>query len=201
MKKRNKIIIGLLILIILIVAIYYGVVLLFLNGEKEIKVLDSIDKYGYNLEDRDTKLFEEYYNNLKNLLENDDVNYDSYAKNLAAIFIIDLYTINNKISKYDVGGSDYILIDNRDNFNLKVSDTMYKYISEEDINNLPEVNEINLGEVVETEYILGETTYEAYEIEVTWGYVKDLDYDTSGIVTMIISNDKLNVVELKGDAE
>ena len=71
-------------------------------------VLDKMDKYGYSLEDRDTKLFKDTYYELKDVLESDNIDYKIYGEKLSELFVIDLFTISNKISKYDVGGLDYL---------------------------------------------------------------------------------------------
>ncbi len=201
MKRKNKIILALIVLLIIGGLIYVGLIFILRGGEKDILVLDTIDKYGYTLEDRDTELFNDYYENLKSILTKDSINYESYAKNLAALYIIDLYTISNKVSKYDVGGSDYVKLDFRENHDLKVIDTMYKYIAEEEKSNLPEVSEISKLEVTESEYLLGELTYKSYEVNMTWSYVKNLGYDTAGVVTIILEEDRLDVIEFSTGEE
>ena len=61
----------------------------------------EIKGYGIHLDDGDTKLYREEYTKLKENLESKDIDYDAYAESVAKLFIIDLYTIKNKINKYD----------------------------------------------------------------------------------------------------
>ena len=68
----------------------------------EIVELDSIPKYGYVLADRDTPLYKDTFDQLREVLTNEEVNFDEYAKLLAELYIIDLYTIDNKMNQYDV---------------------------------------------------------------------------------------------------
>ena len=75
---------------------------------KTIEVLESIKGYDYKLEDRDTEIYKEKFSELKKMLESEENNLESYASLLAELFAIDLYTIDNKNSKYDVGGLDFI---------------------------------------------------------------------------------------------
>ena len=78
-------------------------------GEVQVvQVTNSIDKYGYTLEDRDTELFKKNFEELKELLNQEDYDKEEYLKLISKLFIIDLYTINNKLSRYDVGGLEYV---------------------------------------------------------------------------------------------
>ena len=45
---------------------------------------------------------------LKANLESDTIDEEAYALSIAKLFIIDLYTMNNKINKYDIGGIEYV---------------------------------------------------------------------------------------------
>ena len=106
---------------------------------------DTIKGYDYTLKSNATKLYEDEFKTLKANLEG-DINYDEYAVSIAKLFVIDLYTINNKINKYDTGGASFVYPDGRDNYKLNVQDTIYKYV-EDNTNgkrtqNLPEVSSV-----------------------------------------------------------
>ena len=169
--------------------------------ENKPESVDTISAYGYALEDRDTKLFKTKYEELKSILTGKDVDYEEYAKVLSELYIIDLYTINNKISKYDVGGSDYVYPDSKENYELKVRDTIYKYVEDnsygERSQELPEVSDIEVSEIKASDYTLGETKYNGYLVTLSWEYVKDLGYDSSATLSLIKSEDKLYIVEQK----
>ena len=51
----------------------------------------EIPKYGYTLDRNNTVLMKENFNELKDILTSDKVDYDKYALTLAKLFIIDLY--------------------------------------------------------------------------------------------------------------
>ena len=71
-------------------------------------VTNKIEGYEYTLDDRDTKIFQENFKKLKENLENEQINMDEYVESISKLFIIDLFTIDNKVSKYDIGGLDYL---------------------------------------------------------------------------------------------
>ena len=102
MKKKYKKILKLIILIIIIIAILI-LSKIFFGKEKvknNVKVIDSIVDFSYTLDERDTKLMKDTYEELKKVLKEKDINYEEYAKVLSKLFVIDLFTMENKINKY-----------------------------------------------------------------------------------------------------
>ena len=167
-------------------------------------VIDTIKGYGYTLEKRDTTLFKDTFKSLKKVLSSDDVDFEEYAKDLSMLYIIDLYTINNKDSKYDVGSTEYIYEGAKENYELKVRDTLYKYVEEKTKKReqkLPEVKEVLVKDIKETTYELNDKEYEGYIVDLTFEYVEDLDYDEEASIVLIKDNDKLFIVEQKEKEE
>lgn len=164
----------------------------------EIKKLDTIEKYGYSLEDRDTELFKENFEALREILNKSEINFDEYAKYLSKLFIIDLYTISNKVNQYDVGGSEYVFEPKRENFELKVRDTLYKYVEDNTygkrVQVLPEVVNIEVLESKSETIRVLDQDYEGFTLTLNWSYVKDLDYDKKCILKLIKVENKLYVV-------
>ena len=114
MRKRYKI---WLIVIIILIVITSGIgisKIFFSKKEPEKKphnttsIISSIDKFGYTLDDRDTKYMQSEFKNLEDILASDPIDYQKYAESLAKLFVIDFYTLNNKVNKYDVGSLEYI---------------------------------------------------------------------------------------------
>ena len=66
-----------------------------------VTVTNTIDEYGYTLEDRDTALFEEKFHELETLLNQAEFDQEEYVSLVSQLFIIDFYTIDNKISRYE----------------------------------------------------------------------------------------------------
>lgn len=209
-KKKRKILLTIIAFLIII-----GVAILILVFRSSINnvitkkkttnnIVDTIKGYGYTLEKRDTELFKEKFKDLKKVLSKDDVDFEEYAKDLSMLYIIDLYTINNKNNKYDIGGSEYILDSAKENYELKVKDTLYKYVEEKTKKRkqeLPEVSEVLVKDLKETTYELNDKEYEAYEVSLTFEYVEDLEYDEEAVIVLIKDNDKLFIVEQKEKEE
>jgi len=197
MKKLDKIkkIIGIIILLLIVIIGVYGVFIILPNRNKnvEVKETDKI-KYGYTQYSRDTKLYKEIFNNLKNELNKDELDYKKYAENISKLFIIDLYTLNNKNSKEDVGGIQYLRDELKENFILNASNTMYKYVGTEDIN-LPEVSSVQLVNITESKYSINDKEYDSFEVNLKWEYKKDLGYDKEGKIIVIKDGEELYIVE------
>ena len=107
MRKRYKI--GLIIIsVLLVVVIVIGVAKIFFTSDTEktetnvSSIISTITDYGYTLDDRDTEYMKEVFSELEAILEQSEVDYEAYAEALAKLFIIDFYTLDNKINKYDV---------------------------------------------------------------------------------------------------
>ena len=159
---------------------------------------DTIKGYDYALKSNATKLYEDEFKALKANLEG-DINYDEYAVSVAKLFVIDLYTINNKINKYDTGGASFVYPDGRDNYKLNVQDTIYKYV-EDNTNgkrtqNLPEVSSVIVKDSKKDTYKIGDNSFEAYKINLEWSYVQDLGYDKTGEIILIKKDKNIYVVE------
>lgn len=167
--------------------------------KKETKILDTIANYNYKLEDRDSTLYKDEFKALKTNLTSDSINDEDYAKSIAKLYIIDLYTINNKLNKYDVGSQEFIYSKSLENYVLKVQDTLYKYVEDNTYNQrdqvLPIVKTINVTDLTNSTYILAKTTYDSYEVTLDWTYEEENDYDKTAKIILIKEGIKLVVVE------
>ena len=208
MKKSVKIL-----LIVLFLSIIIGIgIFIYLNKTKqepeetppinEVKVTNTIDEYGYTLEDRDTLLFNEKFEELKTLLNEENFDQEEYIKLVSKLFIIDLYTIDNKISRYDIGGLEYVYQDAKESFKTVVENTIYKTVEnnldDTRIQKLPVVSSINITELAEITYNMpDEKTVDAYKVNISWEYEEDYDYDTKATLILIQENKKWGVVFYK----
>ena len=161
-KKSNKakiIIIVLIVLVLLGTGGYFGYrYYLSLHGKKKIdvKVLDTIDNYGYSISDRDSELFKKEYEALKKILNKEEIDEKGYAEQVAKLFIIDLYTLSSKVNKYDVGGREFFYNTKVDMYDLKVMDTLYSNVQDDTYGDrkqdLPTVKAIEVKDTNEDVY-------------------------------------------------
>lgn len=204
-KNKKKIIIIFLIVITLFACVFF--LYHFLKNKnanvegKAVEVLDTIKDYGYVLEDRDSEIYKENFMKLKELLKKSEtIDYQQYAKYLATLFLIDLYNIDNKISKYDVGSLDFIYPKEKEKFQNKVMDTIYKLVVDNSTGTrkqeLPIVTNIEIKEIESTEYQKKDTTLEGYEVRASIIYEKDLGYDKNVTLTLVKEENKMYVVNL-----
>ena len=205
MKKKKKIIIILVIILVLIGIGIESYFLFFRNNKNEeptmpeVKVMNKIEGYEYTLDDRDTEVFKEKFEELKELLESESFEEEDYVSLVSELFIIDLYTIDNKISKYDVGGLEYVYEPARDSFKSMAMDSIYKTV----INNidkkreqsLPIVKSTTISEITPSTYEMpDETEVESYDVDISWDYETSLGYDNEGTITLIKNDNRIDVV-------
>lgn len=207
-KKKKIIIIVIIVILLLVVGGFFGY-RYFKNKNTEIptntiEVLDSITGYDYHLEDRDGELYKETFFKLKDLLEKSSTIDDKlYAEYLATLFLVDFYTLENKISKYDVGSLDFLYPEEKEKFQKKAMDTMYKLVLDNSTNTrkqeLPTVTKVELDKIENTEYKKGNQTLLGYSIIATLAYQKDLGYDKNVKLTLVKEENKLYVVNLTSE--
>ena len=157
------------------------------------KVYDSIEKYGYTLNDNATDYYKKEFVKLKELENDKDI-----ATQVAKLFVIDLYSINYKINKYEVTSMQYFYSDKRDMHRQKVLDTIYRYVEDNSYDDrkqeLPEVSEVIVKEEKEDKYKMENDKKDAYVVTLGISYVKDMGYDKLAEVTLIKDGDNYSVV-------
>ena len=205
LKKGPKII--LIIITLLIIAA--GAVALFikLNPKetkvKEVKILNSIDKYDYDLKDNKTKKYKDLFKELKDILNAKEVDEELYLHKITEMFIYDFYSLDDKSAKTDVGGLDFVHPNAIQNFLVNAQDTYYKYVESniygERVQKLPVVDEILINATTKTTFIYNNTEYEAYKVNVGWTYTSEefSKYQSSAALVFIKDDIKLYLVELK----
>lgn len=196
-------------LVIILVISLIGVSSYFILKEKdETDVNDnpktnvkSIEGYGITIDDLDSEAYKSEFEILKKNLESGNIDYDAYAESVAKMFVIDLYTIKNKVNKYDVGGVELVLPEGKDNFITNVTDTIYNYV-EDNTNGkrsqkLPVVSEVKITDKDKKEYKIESLnqSYEAYVFKVEITYANDYGYDKSAEITVVKKDNFMYVVE------
>ena len=201
MTKKRKVLI-----IIFALVFITGSVLGFLYFNKDhekvvvIKQEDIIKDYNYTIKETDSKLKKDLFNELKEILSSENVDFDNYAKKLAEIFTVDVYDLNSKINKYDVGGLEYILEEKKEVFKQVLQDSLYSNIKDNSNNNrnqkLPVVKKVTAQDLKTDNYSYNGNKYDSYIINVVIDYEKDLGYDKDISVEMIKKDNKLFVVKV-----
>ncbi len=202
MRRRYKV--GLIVISVLLVGVItLGVFKIFHSSEEEktdvnvTSVISNINDYGYTLDDRDSDYMKEVFQELEDILNATEVDYQAYAEALAKLFVIDFYTLNNKINKYDVGSLEYILSSSVDTFRQKAQDTIYRDILDntyrDRIQDLPEITNVTILNTEETTYTLNEEEVNAIKVEMNYEYKEDLGYDTEGTIYFVRNGNKLEV--------
>lgn len=192
-KKKSKI--KAIIITILIIALLAGggfalYKFVFDKEEKkpivEVKELDNLKDYGYVLTDRDGEYFKKEFGILKGIVNKDEVNIEEYTSQVAKMFVIDLYTLNNKVNKYDIGGNEYFHVNKKTMFEQKVMDTLYSSLLDNTYGDrkqvLPEVSNVEVLSNTEGTYKLGDKEVKAYVITMNISYVTDMGYDKEATV-------------------
>lgn len=217
MKKSKKLLIALIILVLIAIAGILIYKFCFKEEAKEVKVIKRISNYGYELKENETEVYKKEFENLDKILSNKEVNYEEYAKSIAKLFIMDFYTLDNKLSKNDIGGVDFIEESMRDNFVEQARSTFYRYLevkSSDRNQDLPEVSEITDVSVENTTFTIRDTkttttsssykkttTYpgtevDAYKVTISWDYKEDFGYEKEAKMIIIKQDKKLYIVEM-----
>lgn len=203
LKKRPKLIIA-LVAIILVIALAVVIAISFWPKEKakEVKVLKSIDEYGYQLKDNKTKEYKAMFKELEKILLADEVDEEAYAKKLSEMFIYDFFSLEDKVTKTDIGGVDFVHPDAIANFMENAEDTYYKYIESnlygERKQVLPAVETVTTESITPTEFAYKDEMHSAYEVKVNWTYTNDKfsDYQKTATVVLIKSGKIYYIVEM-----
>ncbi|MGN0993086.1 MAG: hypothetical protein ACI4PE_04120 [Bacilli bacterium] len=207
MKKRRKLKKKVLVLIILVIVLILGITGIILyktlssKTDNSAKVVDEIPEYGYTLEADQPKIYKELFKELSEVLSKEKVDEEKYAELIARMSAIDFYNLENKVSKNDVGATQFIREKNVDNFVLEASETVYKYIEQNiygDRNQtLPEVVSSKLKSIKQEAYNYKNIKDDkAYTVIVNLEYKKDLDYPTEVTIKLLHSGKKLEIYEM-----
>lgn len=203
-KKKNKsdtlkIIVFVMIGVLLFGFLGYRVYNDFFNKPDAKKEIESIGLYGYSLHDRDSSAYKDTFKELNKALSTNNIDYKNYATLASKLFIMDLFTLDNKLGSTDIGGLQFIHKDLKENFKENMGDTIYKYV---EINidgkrtqELPVVKEVTVSDVLETKYTYNNKDYPAYVVTANWEYEKDLGYQKSMKITFIKDKNILYIVK------
>ena len=167
-----------------------------------VQIVSEIKDYSYILESNETKVYKKYYKDLEKELDDKRIDEENYAKLITKLFLIDFYTLSNKITNQDIGGVQFLYEGIQDNFKLKATDTLYKYVKSDIYGNrsqeLPTVKDVEIESIENIDYsYLDEEDKNAFEVKAKIIYKKDLGYDKEKTLVVIHDDIKLSIVEIK----
>lgn len=195
--KKFILIILFMILIYSVGGIYYIEYVYKDNNEPVVKNLVEIEGYPYSLKSNASKLYKDEFNILKDNLEN-NYNEEEYIKSISKLYIIDLYSLKNKLNKYDIN-VDFIYPDIVSNYRLNIENTLYKYLENNSDGNrnqeLPVVSNVIIDEILDEKYSLNKENVSCKKVKVTIEYENDLGYDKSGTITLVKQDKYYYIVE------
>ncbi|MFA5602654.1 MAG: hypothetical protein WDA21_02835 [Bacilli bacterium] len=204
MKRKAKKFFTTILAAIMLGTIVYLIFFRNMEVKKEIeppKVVKKIDDFGYELRENEIKLYSDLFDVLIEELNKEEVNEEEYAKLVAKLFVVGFYNLDNKTSKNDVGGVQFVHPDIVDNFKENAKDTLYKYVESNIYGDrkqeLPIVDNIEVSNLKTRAFKYNDITdKKAYEISLEWSYKKDLGYETECELIIVHEDKKLVVVEM-----
>lgn len=205
MKKRRRIKKSALLVIVILVILVGTIVIkrVFFDKEKATttEVVDEIKDYGYILNDNETKYYQKLFKELKKELDKPDIDEEEYAKLLSQLFVADFFNLDNKENKNDIGGTQFIYTSFQQDFEKLAKDGIYKTVENNMYSNrnqeLPIVTDTEVTNVETTSYdYLDSNDSNAYIITVAITYKKDLEYQDECTLTIVHSNNKLEIVKM-----
>ncbi len=205
LKKSVKRFLFSIFLILIIIGVVYYIFFYNTKSVKKVKVVNEIKEYGYKLKDNKSEEYKKLFTELKEILESDSVDEDKYAKTIAKMFIIDFYSLDDKLAKTDVGGTDFVHSNALENFKEKAENTMYKYVESNIYGNrsqsLPEVKSVKIESVEKEAFTyLEDVDDDAYNIKVSWTYKDSSNssgYQKDATLVFVHEDKKLSLVELQ----
>ena len=200
-KKESKkvIIIFVIIGVVLFGFLGYKVYNDFIKNNSVNKKLMSLDLYGYTLSENDSTLYKDNFKELESVLNEKPINYEEYAKLISKLFVIDVFTLDNKLASTDIGGLEFLHKDIKENFSENMGATLYKNV-ESNLDGkrnqeLPKVSNVTVDNILDTKYTYNEKEYDAYIVTLSYEYEKDMGYQNNIKLTIINDNEILYIVK------
>lgn len=175
------------------------------NKFKETAPKETLKKeeYNYILSSNASKYEEELFQELKNTLSKDEINEEEYAKNLAKIFISDVFTMSTKKSSSDITSSQYVYTDYQETYKTMIKETIYSSI---ELNldgkreqKLPTVTNVEINTITRETFSTQNDVLDqnAFHITATITYEENLNYPTNYELILVKNKNILQVVKAK----
>ena len=209
MKKKNnksklKIKNWILILIGLIITtlIIYFIIFVIINKKVDIndnkidntvEKIDQMNNYEYYLDENATEYYKQLYNELKDVLNGENLIDEEYAKVISKLFVTDLFTLENKITSSDIGGLQFIFAGFKEDFVNIAKTTLYSSVKSNIYGDrkqeLPIVTNVEINSIESSSFTYQNNEYSSYNTVLNITYQKDLGYPTKYNL-VLVKNDK-----------
>lgn len=201
LKKSVKLILLLVVLLIVVGVIWILKPTHHEETKEKVKVEDSLEEYGYVLNENETDYYKKLFRELKAELSKETVDEEAYATIVAKLFITDFFNLDNKVTKNDIGGVQFVYEDYQTDFSKYAVESIYHYVKsniyKKRDQELPIVTSVEVSNLEKTSFDYGDNTdKEAYTLNYTITYEKDLGYQDEGTMTLIHHGKKLEVAAL-----
>ena len=172
------------------------------SSTTEVKINDNISKYGYTLSNDQTDAYKTYFYELKEILNQESVDYIKYAEAISKLFVTDVFTLDNKISSGDIGGTDFIYSSFKSDFISIAKSSLYNGVKSNVYGNrnqkLPIVDSVTIVSSEKKAFTYNKTSLEdSYKVTLTITYKEDLGYQTDCTLYLTLVDDKLEVCYFK----
>ena len=158
-----------------------------------VEKIDQMENYDYYLDETATGYYKQLYNELKEILNSDEIDEQEYAKIISKLFITDLFTLDNKITSSDIGGMQFIFDGFKDDFINIAKTTLYSNVKSNIYGDrkqeLPIVNSVEIADIDTSSFTYQNNKYDSYDIVLNIKYQKDLGYPVKYNLSLI-KNDK-----------
>ena len=205
-KKKRKMKKSFKILLVFVVVLVLAIVGFKLTNKKEekqvVKVEDSLDDYGYVLNENETKYYKDLFKELKKVLNSENIDEEKYATLVGQLFLADFYNLDNKITKNDIGGVQFVYTPYQSDFSKFAVESIYHYVEnslyEKRDQELPIVTSVDITDIKQISFDYQDQTDEnAWTFSYKINYEKDLGYQSEGTMTLVHNEKKLEIVDLQ----
>ena len=161
---------------------------------------EEIEGYDYILKPTRNDRYKEMFHQLERILNEQEIDEKAYITQISKMFIMDLYTLNDKTSSDDIGGMDFVHSNVRDKMERILKNGVYYYLDDEDydVSELPEVTDVFIEKIENINYNYNPDFNDsfAYQVDVSIVYKEDLGYPTFANLIFTHEGNKLSLVEV-----
>ena len=171
------------------------------GNPSQVKILDTIEEYGYTLDENDSDYVKSLFKELRKELSKETIDEELYASLMSQIFVADFYSLKQAINKNDVGGTQFVYESYQKDFVASAKAKVYAYIENNIYGTreqaLPMVSSVEVTAIEKAEYESDMVSdEEAYTVDLYVTYEEDMGYPTHVTLILVHENEKLQIVKM-----